>query len=200
MKNAIRILALAFFLLVAGSTAAEAQTGQVWWAFTYQTALATGDTKSFTDDFSWRNVGLEGRSFVGPNVSVGAFFGWNVLNSEVDGTVSLGPVDASGYQSRFINAFPMLVTAHYYLGERYGPRPYVGAGVGTYYIENRLEMGLTALTVSNWHFGFAPEVGVMIPTGGYSEAYLSAKYNYAASSGDITRSYWTFGLGFGSGF
>ena len=198
MKNAIRTLALAFFLLFAGNTAAEAQNGQTWWALTYQTALATGDTKTFTDDFSWRNVGLEGRSFLNSNLSIGGFIGWNVLNSELDGTVSLGSVDVSGYQSRYINAFPMLLTAHYYMGQRGGSRPYIGAGVGTYYVENRLDMGLTAVTVTNWHFGFAPEVGVMIPTAGYSEAHLSAKYNYAASSGDITRSYWTFGIGFGT--
>lgn len=200
MKNAIRTLALAFLLVLARNATAEAQTGQVWWAFTYQTALATGDTKTFTDDFSWRNVGLEGRSFLNPDLSIGVFFGWNVFHKALDGTISLGNVDASGYQDRFVNALPMLLTAHYYLGDRYGPRPYLGAGVGTYWIENRLELGVTSVTLSNWHFGVAPEVGVMIPTQGYSDTYLSAKYNHAFESGGVTRGYWTFGVGIGTGF
>jgi len=200
MKNAIRTVSLAFLLVLAGNAAAEAQTGQYWWAFTYQTSLSAGDTKDFTDDFSWRNMGLEGRTYLSPNFSVGVFFGWNVFNDQLDGTISLGGVDASGYQLRWVNAFPMLATAHLYLGDRSGPRPYVGTGVGTYWIENRMELGVTSVTASNWHFGLAPEAGVMIPTAGYSDVYLSAKYNYAFESGSITRPYWTFGIGIGTAF
>ena len=200
MKNAIRVLALASLFVLAGNANAQAQSNRLWWAFTYQGALSSGDTKNFVDQFSWRNVGLEGRSFMNPDLSVGVFFGWNVFNDEGEGLVSLGSADISGYQYRFVNAFPMLLTAHYYLGDRTGPRAFVGTGVGTYWIENRMELGLTAVTVDNWHFGLAPEVGLMIPTAGFSEAYLSAKYNYAFESGGITHSYWTFGVGIGTAF
>jgi outer membrane protein W len=196
MKYAIRVLALALLLVFVANAKVSAQAQEWWWAFTYQTALSAGDTKDFVDQFSWRNVGVEARSMINQNASVGVFFGWNVFNKEVDGTISLGAVDVSGYQSRFINAVPMLATAHYYLGSRAGPRPYLGAGVGTYWIENRLELGLTSATVTNWHFGLAPEVGVIIPTQAMAETYLSVKYNYAFEAGDIQRAYWTFGIGF----
>jgi outer membrane protein W len=196
MKYAIRVFALALLLVFAANAKASAQAQEWWWGFTYQTALSAGDTKDFVDQFSWRNVGVEARSMINQNASVGVFFGWNVFNKEVDGTIALGAVDVSGYQSRFINAVPMLVTAHYYLGSRSGPRPYLGAGVGTYWIENRLELGLTSVTVANWHFGLAPEVGVIIPTQAMAETYLSVKYNYAFEANDIQRTYWTFGIGF----
>ena len=199
MNNTIRVVALALFLVLAGSAKAEAQAQEWWWGVTYQTALSAGDTKDFVDQFSWRNVGIEGRTMIKPNLAVGLFFGWNVLHDEMEGTVSLGGVDVSGYQSRFVNAVPMLATAHYFFEERSGRRLFVGGGVGTYWIENRLELGLTALTSTNWHLGFAPEVGVTFPTRELGEGYLSVKYNYAAESGDVTHSYWTFGIGFAVG-
>ena len=196
MKNAMRVFALALFLFLAGCAKAEAQVQGWWWGFTYQTALTTGDAKDFVDQLSWRNVGVEARSMIGRSASVGLFLGWNVFHQDVDGTISLGAVDASGYQSRFVNAVPMLATAHWYFGGRSGPRPYLGAGVGTYWIENRLELGQTAVTVDQWHLGLAPEFGVIIPTDAMAHSYLSVKYNYAFEAGDIQRSYWTFGIGF----
>jgi outer membrane protein W len=196
MKYAIRVFSLALLMVLAGNAKASAQGQQWWWGFTYQAALSTGDTKDFVDQLSWRNFGIEGRSMIGQDASVGLFFGWNVFNQEVDGTIGLGAVDVSGYQSRFVNAVPMLATAHYYFGQRSGPRSYVGTGVGTYWIENRLELGQTAVTAQNWHFGLAPEVGVIIPTDAMAQTYLNVKYNYAFKAGDIQRSYWTFGIGF----
>ena len=69
MNNAIRVGSLALFLVLAGSAKAEAQ--EWWWGLTYQTALPSGDTKDIVDQFSWRNVGFEGRKMLKPNASVG---------------------------------------------------------------------------------------------------------------------------------
>lgn len=199
MKNAIRALALTLFLVMAGSADLQAQIQEWWGAVTYQTALSAGDTKDFVDQFSWRNVGIEGRGMVKENVSVGAFFGWNVFNEEVDGTASLGAVDVSGYQSRFVNALPMLATAHVYMGQSSsGSRGYLGLGVGTYYIENRAELGVTAITADAWHFGLAPEVGISLPTSSSAATYLNVKYNYAFEANGFSHAYWTFGIGVAS--
>jgi hypothetical protein len=195
MKTAIKILSLALFLLPMTAGETNAQVQEWWTGITYQGALSAGDTKDIADQFSWRNVGIEGRTMVGPKMSVGVFAGWNVFNEETSGTISLAGVDVTGFQSRFVNAIPLLATVHLYSDRRNGPRPYLGGGVGTYWIENRLELGQTALEVDNWHFGLAPEFGIIFPTGGRLEGYLSAKYNYAFESGGITHSYWTFGIG-----
>jgi hypothetical protein len=71
----------------------------------------------------------------------------------------------------------------------------VGTGVGTYYIENRAELGLTSVTVNKWHFGIAPEVGVLVPSSRVGDGLLSVKYNYAFEAGGVERAYWTFGVG-----
>jgi hypothetical protein len=198
MKHAIEAVALALLLAAVASGTASAQQQPWWGGATYQGALSSGSTSDFIDQFSWRNVGVEGRKMIREDASVGVFFGWNVFNDEGDATTSIGNIDVSGFQSRFINAFPMLVTAHYYpmSGQSDDPRFFLGTGVGTYYIENRAELGITAIEATNWHFGIAPEVGLFIPNSPFSGGLLSVKYNYAFESDGIEHSYWTFGVGF----
>jgi len=190
-----RIASLALVLVLLGS--AEVRAQEWFWAAQYQAALSSGDTKDFTDQFSFRNFAVEGRALLNDKMSAGLFLGWNVFNEEVDGTVNFSGVDINGYQFRYVNAIPILVTAHYYLGSGRGPQAYLGVGVGTYYIENRLEVGISALTDDNWHFGLAPEVGIMLPPAANMATYLSVKYNWAFEAGGFEHTYWTFGIGIG---
>jgi hypothetical protein len=196
MRYARRSVVLALLLSLGASATAQAQ--EEWWGgFTYQGALTSGPTTDFIDQFSWRNIGLEARKMVSEDASLGVFLGWNVFNDELNTTTSLGSVDISGFQSRFVNAFPMLVTAHYYPGARRSnsARFFVGTGVGTYYTENRAELGLTSVNVNKWHFGIAPEVGVLVPGSRVGDGLLSVKYNYAFEAGGVEHAYWTFGVG-----
>ncbi len=196
MGTKTRVASLALLLVLLGSTEVRAQDW--FWAVQYQTALSAGDTKDFTNQFSWRNIAVEGRAVLNPESSVGLLVGWNVFNEEVDGTLTFGGADVSGYQYRYVNAFPILATAHYYLGQRRGTRGFLGLGAGTYYIENRLEMGLTALNVNNWHLGLAPEAGILLPLQSQMVGYLSVKYNHAFAAGGVKHTYWTFGIGIAS--
>ncbi len=196
MRYATRAGVLALLLSLGISATAQAQ--EEWWGgFMYQAALTSGSTADFIDQLSWRNIGLEARKMVRENASLGVFFGWNVFNDELNTTSSLGAVDISGFQSRFVNAFPMLVTAHYYPGVRRSnsARFFLGTGVGTYYTESRAELGLTSVTVNKWHFGIAPEVGVLVPSSRVGDGLLSVRYNYAFEAGGVEHAYWTFGVG-----
>jgi hypothetical protein len=195
MRNTIKVASLALFLVSTMAAEVNAQPQEWWGGVSYQGALPGGDTKLMADGFSWRGIGLEGRTSVRSNLSVGAFVGWNVFNDEVDGTISVAGADVSGFQSRFVNAVPLLATAHVYSGSKGGTRAYLGGGIGTYWVENRLELGQTALTSSNWHFGLAPEVGIILPKESFAAGFLSIKYNYAFESGGLAHSYWTFGIG-----
>ncbi len=196
MRNIIKVASLALFLLSTMAVDASAQYQEWWGAVSYQGSMPGGDTKDFTDSFSWRGIGLEGRTSIKSNVSVGGFVGWNVFSASTDDLISLGGADISGFQTRFVNAMPLLATAHIYSGSPGGVRTYLGGGIGTYWIENRLELGRTALTTSNWHFGLAPEIGVILPRDSFAAGFLSVKYNYAFEAGGIAHSYWTFGVGF----
>jgi len=170
---------------------------QDWlWTVTYGPSLPTGDMKAFADDFSWRNIGLEGRKVVNENTTVGLAFGWNVFAQETGELISFDRIDISGTQFRYVNAFPMLLTLHRYFGQPGGIRPYLGAGVGTYFVEERLEIGVVALTADAWHFGLAPEGGLIVPVGWRARALLQAKYNWALKANSIEHTYWTFNIGF----
>ena len=71
----------------------------------------------------------------------------------------------------------------------------IAVGRGT--ADERLEIGIVAIEESSWHFGLAPEVGVMIPVGYYTNFIAGARYNYAFKSGDSPEYQWlTFSVGF----
>ncbi len=195
MGKTMRVMTTALFLALACS--AEGR-GQEWfWGLEYMVSGTTSDTKQFADDFSWRNFGIEGRNLLNENMSAGIYIAWNVFANVTDELIRFDNADVSGVQYRYVNAFPIMATAHYYFGRRRGIRPYVGLGAGTYYAENRLEIGLTAFTTNNWHLGVAPEAGVIIPVNFNARALLNARYNYGFEAGGMKLSYWTIGVGIG---
>ena len=63
-------------------------------------------------------------------------------------------------------------------------RAFIGLNAGMYYILQRLDVGVYRLDNDNWHFGMAPEAGIIIPFDGDNTAfYVGARYNYAFDSG-----------------
>ncbi len=198
--------------LVAGAlllvTGTDAQAQDWWWGITWQLSTqsslpANSDADgNFVEDFSFRGVGLEARYLPqrGGNYSFGFSGSWNVLHEEIDGgTVNLPGADiTAARQLRTVNSIPLLANAHYYFGNRGGIRPYAGLNAGLYYIERRVDVSITAITDDNWHFGWAPEVGLVIPMGRPEVALLAAaRYNWAFSAGGTgDQKYWSFNLGF----
>ncbi len=188
-----RLLGLVALLLPLGAGTAAAQS---WWALSYQPAVPLSNTKDFTDAFAWRGVGLDYRKQVKPNVALGLSFGWQVFSHETDDVVSAFGVDVSGDQLRDVNSWPMLANVSYFFGKEGGPRPFVGANVGGYLMQHRLEIGLVALEETNFHFGFAPEAGLAFPVQPNVAAFLSGRYNYALSAGSVDdQAYLSFGVG-----
>jgi hypothetical protein len=193
--QAIRRLLLAAALLVTLGTGTA--TAQSWWAVSYQPAVPLSNTKDFTDAFAWRGVGFDFKKQVKPSVTVGLSFGWQVFSEETDEVVSAFGVDISGDQLRYVNSWPLLANVSYFFGREGGPRPYLSANVGGYIMEHRLEIGLSAIEETNFHFGFGPEAGVAIPVQPNVFAVLNGRYNYALSAGSVDdQSYLSFGLGF----
>lgn len=171
---------------------------QDWlWSVTYGPTVPSGETKDFVDiGLGWRNIGVEGRKVMSENTTIGLAFGWNVFATKTGELINFDRIDVSGEQFRYINAFPTLLTGHYYFGQRDGIRPYVGAGVGAYYAEERLEIGLVAITADAWHFGLAPEAGLIVPLGWRARGLLQARYNWALKANNTEHTYWGFNVGF----
>jgi len=59
-------------------------------------------------------------------------------------------------------------------------QPYLGMNVGVNYNERRGEIGIYVLEDNSWNFSFAPEAGVIVPFGKYSQwgVNIRGKYNY----------------------
>jgi len=180
-------------------TAAAAQEGL--FGISYNTALPLGETSDFVDAYSWRGFSMEGRWFASPQVSAGLFAGWNVFYEKERGDFFDDTQATSGTQLRTINAFPILLTGHYYLGEPGSRRPYFGLGIGTYRTRQETQLGIYASELRKWQFGLAPSAGLLLPVG-YQGAHLNleVRYNYALAAGDaLNHSYLGINLGFAWG-
>jgi len=162
-------------------------------------ALPVSGTKDFTDAYSWRNVGFEVRNLTGTR-SYGLSIGLNVFNNVVDATHTFAdqPVTLTGRQFRTINAMPILITGHKYLGQMSDAHGYVGAGVGTIYARNRVDVGILSVDESHWHFAVVPEVGFRLPVNNDALVYVNVKYNWGASRDDVSTQFFGFNIGFSS--
>jgi hypothetical protein len=90
-----------------------------------------------------------------------------------------------------------MASIHRYLGAPRGTRPYIGLSAGPQAIERRVEVGLYQINDNNWHFGFAPEIGVILPFDRYMKGMVNVKYNHAFAAGEFGQSYqyFTFNIG-----
>lgn len=192
-KNRILLTSL-FAILFSIST--FGQGGGVW-NFDWNMGFPTGDLKDFIDQPSFRGFSIEGQGYVSNNVTVGGILGWNVFyENQGFVTETVGTKKIYGYKRQYANAMPLMVTGHYYFTLS-GIQPYIAAGIGTYYIESRDFMGLYYVQSKVWHFGIAPEVGLIMPFGsGDAGLNINFKYNMAAKTKDEASYSW-FGVNVG---
>jgi len=190
-----RIAIVAAAALMVGVTG-EARAQDWFWGGAYSMALPMSKTKDFNEGLSFRGITVEGRKLMNDNVSVGLSFGWHIMNDVRTGTLQFDNAALTGTFYTYTNAFPMFVNAHYYVGQKGGIRPFLGANVGAAIVERRAEVGLVAFAEDNWRFAVAPEAGVVIPLGWYVRGLLSARYHYM--TGDPTQQYLTFNIGIAS--
>ncbi len=174
---------------------AEAQ-GDWWWGVTYNVSVPSGNTKEFIDNTSWRGASLEARKVLGDNASWGLLFGWYVFDQIQVDSLSRPGIDITGKPFKYVNAFPVQLTGHYYLGERRGTRFFLGGGAGLVFYQERVDVGLFRIEQNKTLFGIAPEIGVAIPLNWSLRGVLNVRYNYTTSSGDVpSQSWWGFGVG-----
>ena len=171
------------------------------YSFSYTISFPTGETSDYIGKPSFRGVTFDARGFITDNISLGGLANWTVLyEHQPMASVSEGSRTVSGTSYSYINAYPILFTAHYYwtLGEK-NLRIYGGTGIGVYSINKRTEAGIWYWEEKNWHFGFAPEAGILIPVGFSSFINMSLKWNYALKTDDTVNHSW-FGFNIGYAF
>ena len=181
MKIKYIIALLVFFTYT--SFAQEILTNVTW-----NIGIPVSRMNQYTTDVTYSGFTLSGRRFLNKENSVGLMTGWNVFNEKSYDPINVqsdnGSGVISGTQVRSVNVFPILVGLHHYYGNKREMRAFVGLNVGTYYILQRLDIGVYRIDNDNWHFGIAPEAGLIIPFSGDETAfYLGGRYNYAFDSG-----------------
>jgi hypothetical protein len=168
---------LAAIAVIGTGSAAKAQV--YYGTLTYQLAFPIGETHQFISDISWRGIGLDLQYMVLPDVSVGFAFAWNVFYESTNQVIHFSNgLDVSGFQDRSLNIFPLLFDARYYPRLSTGKvQGFVGLGVGVYAIVQRLGIGLSTYETTEWHFGLAPELGILVPISQGAQGTISLRYN-----------------------
>jgi len=184
----IIILSAAIMLSVTGYS-------QSLYSLNYNVSFSSGETAKFIQNTSFRGFTFEGRGFISEQVSIGGLFNWSTFYEKLAGAeYTRGTATVTGNQYRYINAFPMLFQAHYYLqDDEYEPRVYMGGGVGPYIINQRVNIGVWTANEDNWHFGISPEVGLLFPVSMTTSFNLSVRYHYVFKAKNTVDHSW-FGL------
>ena len=186
-----------------------AQSTPYMGTFTWSTALPSGDTKGFVDQYSWLGFTFEGDHFIRQNLSIGAIIGWQEIYHEDDLTsFDFETGTATGRMYKHLMVLPLLFRARYWSGTDTDMDrmvyPFAGLSVGTYRIRQTVDFGIITVDETHWHFGLAPEAGVLFGRRNGGVAWsLTARYNYPFNAGDYLNgdnaawSYWSFALGVG---
>jgi hypothetical protein len=192
MKKIINKIAL--IILLFASTSVFSQGGG-YWNFQWNMGFPVGGTTDFISQPSFRGFGLEGRGFVTDQLLVGGRIAWNVFYQDDEFTTRQvnETTVLHGYSQKYMNAVPLMVTGHYEFNQTGGSvLPYVGVGIGTYYIQTRDFVSIYYVEDNTWHFGFYPEVGIVVPLGTNSNTGFNAavQYNMAAKTSDSDAQNW----------
>jgi hypothetical protein len=161
---------------------------EVLTSVTWNIGIPVSKMNQYTTDVTYRGFTISGRRFLDKYNSVGFMAGWNIFDEKSYDPIEIksdgGSGTVSGTQVRSVNSFPLLVGVHHHYGKKDDMRVFIGLNAGMYYILQRLDMGVYRIDNDNWHFGMAPEAGIIIPFDGENTGfYLGARYNYAFDSG-----------------
>ncbi len=191
-----KLVLLSLVLIMA--TAGSASAGKNTFGGSWNVSLPTGDTNDFASGLSFRGASMEWRTFRTRDTALGINASWDVFNETFDGTITEANFAFTGKAWRYVNAVPVYASWHrYFSRHQSGKRVFVGMNAGTAYIERRTEVGIYQSNEENWHLALAPEVGMQMPWDSFL-GWVSVRYNYAFSAGDVDAQQWfEFRIGFG---
>jgi len=205
-RSVLRVLApAALVLALASPSVSSAQGKGSYGGWSYEWALGIGDLEQYIGNDSWVGFTLQGRSFVSEHFAVGGFIGYNVFYENTSDVIVLPRGAISGQQYRHLSTVPIMVGFYRHFGggeSGRGTQLYLGLNGGVYYFYQMMDIGVLSLSTSEWLFGVAPEVGIVM-TRGRTAVALQAKYHYPIPGGDGFLSgqersfqYLSIGLGF----
>ena len=144
----------------------------------YGISFPTGNTKDYINNTSFRGFGFEFGKYVTPNLALGLSFNWHVFYERNSERISLENADISGVQDRYINNFPLMVSARYIFAHNAPIHPYIGLNVGIYRFLQTMNIGIYTFEAGTWQFGLAPKIGIFVPIGHDTMFMLSGTYQW----------------------
>jgi outer membrane protein W len=159
MKKAIIIITLA----VIGGTTLSAQN---IWTVNYTVGIPLGEMKDYISEISWRGFSVNGNTYITDKVTIGGTMQWHAFYEKYPrNTYELqdGAITSTVWAKMY--AMPLLLNAQYNFKPEGTIRPYVGLGLGPYYIQQETQVGIFTDNRNNWRFGLAPEIGLYYPFG-----------------------------------
>ncbi len=195
MKS-IKILSVIALLTIGVNLTAQNKTN-----IYYLMGFPMGDTHDYISKSSFRGMGFEYQYLLSDNFALGGVLQWSTFyESDPRATYPIqdGNGAINGIRYKYINTVPMYLTGTYYLASDDAKvRPYLGLGIGTYWLEKRTDMGLFTDITNSWHFGLIPKAGVLIPVSFSTSIYVGLDYNLAFKNSELDTQSW---LGLSVGF
>lgn len=171
------------------------------WKLNYDFGKPSGDFSNFVSDPGSRGFSLNGNWFLNGKVSLGGTFHWSGYSQVYDRktyTFDEGALTARIRNSMYFTA--ILANAQYHIKPHAGVRPYIGLGLGPWYIQQESQPGRFLIQHKNWKFGFSPEAGVTIPFSPLHNWGFNAKFTYNLIPYNVekisTLTHWGFSFGF----
>jgi len=190
MKSIIKTIIILIIILSATELYSQLRTrnyrDDFITSFEFSSSFNIGKSADYVSTPGYLGFGLGFKKFVSDKSTLGLYFGWNIQGKELDAQlIELENGALFGRQGRYHNYFSILANGSYYFADMNKSRfvPYVQLNAGTYYIYQRLEVGVVQINNDNWHFGGGPEAGLIAVLGSNLGLELNVRYNYAFSSG-----------------
>lgn len=173
-------------------------SSQGLFSLNYALGFPTGETSDYIASTSFRGFSVDSRYFLNDQFSLSGSFTWSTFYEKLAGaSYTNDNMTITGTQYRYLNAFPILFQAHYYLDhDVMKPRVYVGGGIGPYIMNQRTDVGIWSKENNYWHFGVSPEIGLLYPLSRDTKINIGLKYHYVFKA-KKTIDYSWFGLNIG---
>jgi hypothetical protein len=165
---------------------------------TYDISIPTANTNTFIPNTSLLGFGLDARKLSHTGYSYGITFHWNSFKASGADQITDNSGDGISYKDRTMDAFPILVSGHYFFGESTSRfRPLIGGNIGTYFFITRQYTDQEYRMLKTWHFGLAPDIGFMAEFMRDIHILFTLRYNYAFKTSSLAaQSYFSIILGF----
>ena len=193
----IKTLFFVLIMLITGNS-----YSQSWFGGFYSTAGLTNNSHDYISKYSYRGLGIDYRTHLGPHCLVGFSTAINLFNEKLDyGSYTYETVTISGVQNRSMTTFPILAAFDYCDTIYKNLQWFAGAGIGTAYVNHYTDFGSYTFERDAWQFLLAPEAGIVYPVSRSSSVYLSVRYNQGFETKSMNgQSYFSINIGLGGPF